>query len=90
MGNPLFIGYRSFFRRQVGQVPYRIIRNKDNCLSMLWLRICVGIALAIIMTSVECFWIDTFVISDSASVEDVTLRDGIHCEVGIEMRRAQL
>ncbi|MCD6393387.1 MAG: DNRLRE domain-containing protein, partial [Planctomycetes bacterium] len=54
--------------------------DEDNCLSVLRLSICVGIALAIIMTSAECFGIDTFVISDSDSVEDVALRDREYSE----------
>ncbi len=54
--------------------------NKDSSLGALRLRIGVGIALAIIMTSAECFGLDTFIISDSANVEDVALRDRAYSE----------
>ncbi len=57
------------------RVNDNIMTGSNVLLGMLRLRICAGIALAIIMTSAECFGIDTFVISDSGSVEDVALRD---------------
>ena len=57
------------------------IRVTSNALLPLWrLRICAGIALAMVTISLKCFGIDTFVVSNSASVEDVALRDREYSE----------
>jgi hypothetical protein len=40
----------------------------------------LGIALVVFITSLECFAIETFVVSDSASIEDVALRDREYSE----------
>ncbi|MCK5174194.1 MAG: DNRLRE domain-containing protein [Planctomycetes bacterium] len=52
----------------------------SNGLSALLLKVCVGIALATVIVSTECLAADTFVISDSGSVEDVAMRDREYSE----------